>query len=434
MTPLFSLPLFFLLLALPAYAQLGGVNWQETAWSLADQLRLLFAIAFWASAGGLLLYGVVSLVGPTKHTRLAALHDALEHVKEVLLAVFAVTAAAAGGLSLMPQVASIFTQKPGDLNTAKDVVNYLLVDPIAKTASDVLNSTKKVAAPTDTKLQESLWGLGVFTAMAAYAGVLWLTGVRRFREEASDVLLRAVVGLVLYTIALLIGIAAVAVANEYVNKAHIQPRCFTNTTAVLGADLFNAPAVYQQWLVKASRCATEVYDAYFKATKDSAVDLLSGVAVAGIFPIAQHFAMSFMQVLMYLLTAAMSLASTAASAFVSVTAAASLAGVSIMALAAVAVMHERTRMLGAIVLGALAAAPVLIVAADAAYGRVNPDSLRIIGWQNIFTAWSWGDVVDKSYDAMVVAAMLVLALALFGLIAYAVSRIFDHVGGALAGE
>ena len=80
MTPLFSLPLFFLLLALPAYAQLGGVNWQETAWSLADQLRLLFAIAFWASAGGLLLYGVVSLVGPTKHTRLAALHDALEHV------------------------------------------------------------------------------------------------------------------------------------------------------------------------------------------------------------------------------------------------------------------------------------------------------------------------------------------------------------------
>ena len=81
-----------------------------------------------------------------------------------------------------------------------------------------------------------------------------------------------------------------------------------------------------------------------------------------------------------------------------------------------------------------AAAPALIVAADAAYGRVTPDSLRITGWQNIFAAWSWGDVVNKSFDAMVVAAMLVLALALYGLIAYAVSRIFDHVGGALAGE
>ncbi|MEM0464564.1 MAG: hypothetical protein QW247_11560 [Pyrobaculum sp.] len=431
MTPLFPL-LLFLLLSASAYAQLGGVNWSELTWTLADQLRLLFAIAFWASAGGLLLYGVVSLIGPTKHARLAALHDAIEHVKEVLLAVFAVTAAAAGGIALMPQVASVFVQKPGTLDSSGKVVNYLLVEPIVKTAKAVVNVT--APPPRDVNLSQSLWGLGVFTAMAAYAGVLWLTGVRRFREEASDVLLRAVVGLVLYTVALLIGIAAVAVADEYVKYAKITRNCFTNTSAVLGADVFSAPAAYQQWLVKASGCATKVYDAYFKATKDSAVDLLSGVAVVGIFPIAQQFAFSFMQVLMYLLTAAMSLASTAASAFVSITSAASLAGISVMALAAVAVMHERTRLLGAIVLGALAAAPALIVAADAAYGRVTPDSLRITGWQNIFAAWSWGDVVNKSFDAMVVAAMLVLALALYGLIAYAVSRIFDHVGGALAGE
>lgn len=431
MTPLFPL-LLFLLLSASAYAQLGGVNWSELTWTLADQLRLLFAIAFWASAGGLLLYGVVSLIGPTKHARLAALHDAIDHVKHVLLAVFAVTAAAAGGIALMPQVASAFTQNPGSLDSSGKVVNYLLVEPIVKTAKDVVNVT--AAPPRDVNLNQSLWGLGVFTAMASYAGILWLTGVRRFREEASDVLLRAVVGLVLYTIALLIGIAAVAVANDYASRAHISPRCFTNTTAVLGADVFNAPAVYQQWLVGAGGCAADVFTGYADSVGASLKDLLTGVALLGIAPFIQNVVMSFFHLLSYLITGLTSLAASAVSSLVSAMATVSLAGISVMALAAVAVMHERTRMLGAIVLGALAAAPVLAVAADAAYNEVRPEGLKITGWHNAVVPIFWAEVVDKTFKALKVAAMLVLALALFGLVAYAVSRIFDHVGGALAAE
>lgn len=106
----------------------------------------------------------------------------------------------------------------------------------------------------------------------------------------------------------------------------------------------------------------------------------------------------------------------------------------LLMLAAIAVTHERTRVLGAIVLGVATAAPALVTLADTLVAKWPPDSVRLTGWHHIVTFWDWGAVVDKAkaiYEAAVTAG---IGLSVFIAVAAAVAYLFSRVPHAIGVE
>jgi len=272
-------------------------------------------------------------------------------------------------------------------------------------------------------------GIAVLGAMATYGAILWLMGIRRLREEAVEVFLHAVFGAVLFAVALVIGAVAVQAAEAYYDYAKVKPMCF-NITRQLPQWLRD----YPNWVGNATSCAAGYFSKYADAAAATLSDMLSGVAVLGVLPVVQQFAFSFMQLLFVVASAATSLIAASIAARVASLLLGNVAGMLLLTLAAIAVTHERTRVLGAIVLGVATAAPVLVALADTLMTQRPPDSLKITGWQNIFTFWDWGAVVDKGkaiYEAAVTAG---IGLSIFVAVAAAVAYLFSRVPHAVGVE
>jgi len=271
-------------------------------------------------------------------------------------------------------------------------------------------------------------GLAVLGAMATYGAILWLTGVRRLREEAVDAFLHAIFGAALFAVALVIGNLAVQAASAYYNYAGVNKSCF---------NLAGQPGLlddYRRWISATMRCAAGNFSKYADAAAATLSDMFTGVAVLGVLPVAQQFAFSFMQLLFVAASAATSLMAASIAATVAGWLLGNVAGTYILSLAAIAVTHERTRVLGAIVLGVAAAAPVLVALADTLMTQWPPDSVRLTGWHNILTFWDWGKVVDKGKAIYEVAVTAGLGLSIFIAVAAAVAYLFSRVPHAIGVE
>jgi len=272
-------------------------------------------------------------------------------------------------------------------------------------------------------------GIAVLGAMATYGAILWLMGIRRLREEAVEVFLHAIFGAALFAVALVIGAVAVQATKTYYDRTGVKPMCF-NITGWLPQWLRD----YPNWVGNATSYAAGYFSKYADAAAATLSDMLSGVAVLGILPVVQQFSFSFMQLLFVVASAATSLMAASIAARVASLLLGNVAGMLLLSLAAIAVTHERTRVLGAIVLGVATAAPVLVALADTLMTQWPPDSLKITGWQNIFTFWDWGAVVDKAkaiYEAAVTAG---IGLSIFVAVAAAVAYLFSRVPHAIGVE
>jgi len=270
-------------------------------------------------------------------------------------------------------------------------------------------------------------GMWVVAAMAIYGAVLWLSGVRRLKEEAVEVFSHAVFGAVLFAVALVIGALAVQAASAYYQYANVSKACFN------AAGRPSWLADYTEWVRSATSCAASALSAYADAAAATLSDMLTGVAVLGALPVVQQFAFSFMQLLFVAASAAtsvmaVSIAATVASQMLT------YAGWLILPLAAIAITHERTRVLGAIVLGVTTAAPALVALADTLTAKWPPDSVRLTGWQNIVTFWDWGAVVDKGKAMYEVAVTAGVGLSIFVAVAAAVAYLFSRVPHAIGVE
>jgi len=272
-------------------------------------------------------------------------------------------------------------------------------------------------------------GIAVLGAMATYGAILWLMGIRRLREEAVEVFSHAVFGAVLFAVALVIGAVAVQATSIYYDRTGVKPTCF-NITGWLPQWLRN----YPDWIGNATSCAAGYFSRYADAAAATLSDMLTGVAVLGVLPVVQQFAFSFMQLLFAAATAATSLMAASIAATVAGWLLGNVAGMFLLTLAAIAITHERTRVLGAIVLGVATAAPVLVALADTLMAQWPPDSVRLTGWQNIVAVWDWGAVVDKAkaiYEAAVTAG---IGLSIFVAVAAAVAYLFSRVPHAVGVE
>jgi len=271
-------------------------------------------------------------------------------------------------------------------------------------------------------------GLAVLGAMAAYGAILWLMGVRRLREEAVDVFLHAVFGAALFAVALVIGGLAVQAASAYYQHAGVKPTCFNAAGQPQWLE------DYGRWVSAAVRCAAGNFSKYADAAAATLSDMLTGVAVLGVLPVVQQFAFSFMQLLFVVATAATSLMAASIAATAAGWLLGNVAGMLLLSLAAIAVTHERTRVLGAIVLGVATAAPVLVALADTLMAKWPPDSVRLTGWHNIVTFWDWGAVVDKAKAIYETAVTAGIGLSIFIAVAAAVAYLFSRVPHAIGVE
>lgn len=102
--------------------------WEGLAKGAVTFMKTMLAIAFWGSLALLLVYAVVSWLGPTKFTRLGAMYDFIDTVKGWLLATFIITAGIVGLITGFTAITSAFG---GSANVnAVDVLTNLLIKPI----------------------------------------------------------------------------------------------------------------------------------------------------------------------------------------------------------------------------------------------------------------------------------------------------------------
>jgi len=271
-------------------------------------------------------------------------------------------------------------------------------------------------------------GIAVLGAMATYGAILWLMGIRRLREEAVEVFLHAIYGAVLFAVALVVGALAVQATAAYYKYAGVKPTCFNAAGQPQWLE------DYSEWVKRAAPCAAGNFSKYADAAAATLSDMLTGVAVLGSLPVVQQFAFSFMQLLFTVATAATSMMAASIAATVAGWLLGNVAGMYLLTLAAIAVTHERTRVLGAIVLGVTTAAPALVALADTLLTQWPPDSVKLTGWHNIVTFWGWGAVVDKAKAIYEVAVTAGVGLSIFAAVAAAVAYLFSRVPHAIGVE
>lgn len=102
--------------------------WEGLAKGAVTFMKTTLAIAFWGSLALLLVYAVISWIGPTKFTRLGALYDFVDTIKSWLLATFVIAAGIVGLIAGFTAITGAFGAQ-ANVSPA-NVLNELLVKPV----------------------------------------------------------------------------------------------------------------------------------------------------------------------------------------------------------------------------------------------------------------------------------------------------------------
>ncbi|WP_148682593.1 hypothetical protein [Pyrobaculum ferrireducens] len=269
--------------------------------------------------------------------------------------------------------------------------------------------------------------LAVLSAYLLYGAVLYSFGGTHGKERALDVWHRGGVGFLLFAAATVITIALGAAVTFFISQAsaafktpqvagEFKPVCLSHFT----------DRDYLRAVEKAYQCAVGVYRRYFDAIASGYGSIFTATALTGVLVITGGYSMGLSQ-------AAMPYSSAATSALLALAAAVAATYVTygfvlLMGLGAVLVAEEKTRHLGALILGVAAGfPPALAGGADVLQTIKVPE----VDWSKYIL---FSSLIGVAADAAAVAAVTVTALSVAAAAAYAISRIFDHAGAHLAIE
>ncbi|MEM1598792.1 MAG: hypothetical protein QXP31_03665 [Pyrobaculum sp.] len=102
--------------------------WKGVATNAVTFMKTTLAIAFWGSLALLLVYAVISWIGPTKFTRLGALYDFVDTIKSWLLATFVIAAGIVGLIAGFTAITGAFGAQANI--SPVNVLTDLLIKPV----------------------------------------------------------------------------------------------------------------------------------------------------------------------------------------------------------------------------------------------------------------------------------------------------------------
>lgn len=261
--------------------------------------------------------------------------------------------------------------------------------------------------------------LAVLSLYLLYGGILYSFGGAHGRERAYAVWHSGLIGAALYAGALVLGYALGAVVQYYATVSGITPNCLSYFQPAALDKIHDAAT-------NAMQCAVRVYWRHFNAISESYGWVFGISTLAGITVILSAYSMALFQ-------AAMPFSAAATSALVALGAAMAGANLSLgfallLPIGAIMVSNEKTRNIGSLILGAGIAFPAVLAAGADVLAQIP--TVHIWAWQYILL----GELVKAAGHAALIAAVISITLLVASAAAYAISRIFDHVGAHIAIE
>ncbi len=268
-------------------------------------------------------------------------------------------------------------------------------------------------------------GLTVLLAQAGAYSLYWFLGDRAHRERAMEGFERVLVSGVLFGLALILINLSLWGLNTYLSIAGIEP-------PPGGAiRILNQTKGWQDFgssVQAALKIAEETYRS-FVAESTVVLGAYAGAVIAtGVVPWTAPISMAVMNVYAFLVTAVTTVLLSAG--VYAVAAVLARTWPFLLPIGAVLTTYERTRNLGAWLLAVSVVAPIVLTAGvDVLRAAVMPGQIAALaGMVTPFFAFSFPHV-DALLKAMIILGLIGLVLTVM---AYAVSRIFDHAGAHLA--
>ncbi len=270
-----------------------------------------------------------------------------------------------------------------------------------------------------------LSGVAVLSAQALYYAAHWFIGGRAQKERAMEGFEHVILSGVLFGIALILVNLMLWGLNVYLDLAGVSlpgnsaVRILSQTTGWqdFGANVQAALDVSEQ-----------IYRSYVTSSAAILGAYAGAVIATGVLPWTSPISMAILNVYAFLVTAATTVLLSAG--VYAVAAVLARTWPLLLPIGAVLITYERTRNLGAWLLALSVVAPVVLAAgADVLMSSAKPEDIaKLTGMVTPFFAFSFPHV-DTLLKAMIILGLIGLVLTVM---AYAVSRIFDHAGAHLA--
>mgnify|MGYP001770630559 CR=1 FL=1 len=259
----------------------------------------------------------------------------------------------------------------------------------------------------------------VFSAYAIYGALLYSFGGAHGRERAYAVWHSAFISAALYATAVAMGYVLGALIQYYVSISGVTPRCLSYFQPAGLEQVYNAAS-------QATRCAADVFQRHFNAIAESYGWIFGVSTVTGILVVLSAYSMGLFQ-------AAMPFSAVATSALVALGAATAATQLTLgfallLPIGAILVTYERTRPIGALLLGAGIAFPAVL--AGGADVLAQTPTTYIWFWKYLLL----GELVKEAGHVAYIAAVTTMTLLLASAATYAISRIYDHAGAHLSVE
>ncbi len=268
-------------------------------------------------------------------------------------------------------------------------------------------------------------GLTVLLAQAGAYSLYWFLGDRAHRERAMEGFERVLVSGVLFGVALALVSLALWGLNTYLSIAGVEP---SPGGAISILSQTKGWQDFANNVQTALRVAEQTYRSFVSESFVVLGAYAGAVIATGVLPWTAPVSMAIMNVYAFLVTAVTTVLLSAG--VYAVAAVMARAWPLLLPLGAVLVTYERTRNLGAWLLALSVVAPIVLTAgADVLRSAVKPGQIAALsGLVTPFFAFSFQHV-DALLKAMVILGLIGLVLTVM---AYAVSRIFDHAGAHLS--
>ncbi len=268
-------------------------------------------------------------------------------------------------------------------------------------------------------------GLTVLLAQAGAYSLYWFLGDRAHRERAMEGFERVLTSGVLFGIALILVNLSLWGLNTYLSIANIEP---PPGGAISILSQTKGWQDFANNIQAALRVAEQTYKSFVSESFVVLGAYAGAVIATGVVPWTSPISMAIMNVYAFLVTAVTTVLLSAG--VYAAAAAMAHAWPLLLPLGAVLTTYERTRNLGAWLLALSVVAPVVLAAgADVVRSAVMPGQIAALaGMVTPFFAFSFPHV-DALLKAMIMLGLIGLVLTVM---AYAVSRIFDHAGAHLA--
>ncbi len=268
-------------------------------------------------------------------------------------------------------------------------------------------------------------GLTVLLAQAGAYSLYWFLGDRTHRERAMEGFERTLTSGVLFGLALILVNLSLWGLNTYLSIANVE---LPGNSAVRILNQTEGWWDFSRNVQVALSVAEGTYRSYVTSSAAVLGAYAGAVVVTGVTHWTAPISMAILNVYAFLVTGATTVL--LSSAVYAVAAVLARTWPLLLPLGAVLVTYERTRNLGAWLLAVSVVAPIILVSgADVLLSSAKPEDIaKLAGMVTPFFAFSFPHV-DALLKAMIILGLIGLVLTVM---AYAVSRIFDHAGAHLA--